>query len=247
MNPFPYDALHPVFMEEFKALFTRFIEQNRDKKPYIFTLRAPEYIAINHSNSYCLAANGNTIVDFESPKGISPEDREKREKAAAKLSLDDPLEAEIAAIFQADLAGAGYSFANPEGEAFYYKYYSEEWRNESFTANDFPKSNLMILNYIIENEKDIGDDSDEALSPETYNRDSGYSEDFIKLRTEFFNFLITCLKRLRDEKYFESAYPERVLINFEVREYFTEEEQMRIFEDLNSKEEARGFARFLYG
>ena len=248
MNPFPYDELRPVFMEELKALFSRFIEQNKEKKPYIFALRAPDYIAINHPNSYCLGANGNTIMDFESPrKEPSPEEREKTTRAISNLSLDDPLEAEIAAMFQADLAGSGYSFAKPEGDAFYYKYCSEEWRNTFFTANDFPKSNSMILAYIIENEKDIGDDSDEAPSSETYDRDSGYSEGFVKFRTEFFNFLIKCMRQLRDEKYFESVYPERVMINFEVREYFTEEEQIRIFEELNSKKEAKEFARYLYG
>ena len=62
-----------------------------------------------------------------------------------------------------------------------------------------------------------------------------------------FDFLIKCLKQLRDEKYFESVYPERILINFEVWEYYNEDEMMRIFEELNTKEEAKLFSRFLYG
>ena len=59
--------------------------------------------------------------------------------------------------------------------------------------------------------------------------------------------MIKCLKQLRDEKYFESVYPERILINFEVRKFYSEDEMMRIFEELNTKEEAKLFARFLYG
>ena len=38
MKPFPYDEFYPVFMEELKSIFSRFIERNRDKKPYIWLL-----------------------------------------------------------------------------------------------------------------------------------------------------------------------------------------------------------------
>ena len=49
-------------------------------------------------------------------------------------------------------------------------------------------------------------------------------------------------------KYFESVYPERILIDFQVEEYYDNEEKMiHIFEELNTKEETKLFARFLYG
>ena len=38
MKSFPYDEFYPVFMEELKSIFSRFIERNRDKKPYIWLL-----------------------------------------------------------------------------------------------------------------------------------------------------------------------------------------------------------------
>ena len=66
MKPFPYDKFYPIFMKELKSVFFHFIEQNKGKKPYIFVLKAPDYIAVNHPKSYCLGANGNTVVDFES-------------------------------------------------------------------------------------------------------------------------------------------------------------------------------------
>ena len=60
--------------------------------------------------------------------------------------------------------------------------------------------------------------------------------------------MIKCLKQLQDEKYFESVYPERILIDFQVEEYYDNEEKMiHIFEELNTKEETKLFARFLYG
>ena len=55
------------------------------------------------------------------------------------------------------------------------------------------------------------------------------------------------MKELRAEKYFESVYPERIFINFEVWEHYTNEEMVRIFEELNSKEEAKEFARWMLG
>ena len=60
--------------------------------------------------------------------------------------------------------------------------------------------------------------------------------------------MIKYLKQLRDEKYFESVYPERILINFQVEEYYDNEKKMiHIFEELNTKEKTKLFTRFLYG
>ena len=93
----------------------------------------------------------------------------------------------------------------------------------------------MILAYITENEQNITDEEK-------------YTEELTKFKTEFFDFLIKCLKQLRDEKYFESVYPERILINFQVEEYYDNEKKMiHIFEELNTKEETKLFAQFLYG
>ena len=46
MKPFPYDEFYPVFMEEIKSIFSRFVERNRDKKPYIFALTVREWIIV---------------------------------------------------------------------------------------------------------------------------------------------------------------------------------------------------------
>ncbi len=116
-----------------------------------------------------------------------------------------------------------------------YKYSVEEWLKKTFTDNGFPKSDSMILAYITENEQDITDEEK-------------YTEELTKFKTEFFDFLIKCLKQLRNEKYFESVYPERILINFQVEEYYDNEKKMiHIFEELNTKEEAKQYARALYG
>jgi hypothetical protein len=195
MKPFPYDEFYSVFMEEVKNIFSRFISLNKDKKPYIFVVSAPDYIAYNDPNSYCLWANGNTIVDFES---------------------------------------AGYSYANPKFWNLDEKYLPDEWSNEAFSYNDFPKSNSMILDYVIENEDKIVDEN------------CHFTEEFVKFRTDFFNYLIKCLKQLRDEKFFDSVYSERILINFAVREYYDDDEMIHIFEYLNIKEETELFAQWLH-
>ena len=49
-----------------QSIFSRFIEQNRDKKPYIFALIVREWMSFNYFECYHLDANGNTAVDFES-------------------------------------------------------------------------------------------------------------------------------------------------------------------------------------
>jgi hypothetical protein len=243
MKPFPYDEFYPIFMEEVKSLFSRFISHNKDKKPYIFTVCAPDHIADNQPNSYCLWANGNIIVNFESPKNIllaqiSPELRNNINKLTSFESGADPLGEKIAKTFSkiVDSGSDGYSYANTtDGVALTYKYSANEWSNETFTNNDFPKSNSIILDYVTENEDKITDE------------DCNFTEEFMKFRTDFFNCLIESLKQLRDEKFFETVYPERILINFEVREYYEDDEMIRIFEYLNTQEEAELFAKFLIG
>jgi hypothetical protein len=133
-----------------------------------------------------------------------------------------------------DSGSDGYSYANTTNEvALVYKYSADEWNNEAFTDNDFSKSNSIIQDYVIENRDMIEE------------KDYQFTEGFKVFRTEFFSFLIKCLKQLRDEKFFDSVYPERVLINFEVREYYENEEMVRIFECLNTKEETELFAEWI--
>jgi hypothetical protein len=237
MEQFPYDEFYPVFVEEVKSLFSRFISLNKDKKPYIFTVCVPDYIAYNQPNSYCLWANGNTIVDFESPENTFREKMppEFRNKIAKLKSRGDPRGNVVAKLLSklVDSGAEGYSYANTTDEvALSYKYSAEEWSNEAFTDNDFPKSNSIILDYVIENEDKITDE------------DCNFTKEFMKFRTDFFNCLIKGLKQLRGEKFFETVYPERVLINFEVREYYDSDEMVRIFESLNTKEEAELFAKW---
>jgi hypothetical protein len=238
MKQFPYGEFYPVFVEEVKSLFSRFTSINKDKKPYIFTVCAPDYITYNQPNSYCLWANGNTIVEFESPKNtllaeLSPEDRNKIINFKSSGNTREDLLANVLSKI-VDSGSDGYSYANTTGEvALSYKYSAEEWSNEAFTDNDFPKSNSIILDYVTENEDKITDE------------DCNFTEEFMKFRTDFFNCLIKGLKQLRDEKFFETVYPERVLINFDVREYYDNDEMIRIFECLNTKEEVELFAEWL--
>jgi hypothetical protein len=222
MKPFPYDEFYPIFMEEVKYLFYRFINFNKDKKPYIFVICAPDYIAINHPKSYCLWANGNTIVDFELT-GFSYADPNIK---------PDRWESDVRDKYS-DLFMVDFLINHVKGWGLCSKYSADEWSNEAFTDNDFPKSNSIILDYVIENEDKITDEEDE------------YTEEFMKFRTDFFNCLIKGLKQLRDEKFFDSVYQERVLINFEVREYYDDDEMVRIFECLNTKEEAVLFAEYV--
>lgn len=75
----------------------------------------------------------------------------------------------------------------------------------------------------------------------------GCNDAFFELETEFLNFLIGCLKRLRAEGYFESVYPERISINCQPwYTWFSTEEEMRIFGELNSPEEARLYALYAH-
>jgi len=236
MKPFPYDEFYPTFMEELKSLFSRFIKHNKDKKPYFFALKASACVTLDSPT--CLYANGNTMVDFETRGRASAVELHSGMKSMiAKMEADGESEEEVA---------KWHRLFELENIYYDYKYNSEEWINDTFTDNDFPKSNAIILDYYEKNEESVFDE-DENIESDGYDRDSGYSIEFIKFRTEFFNFLIRCLKQLRDEKYFESMYPERILINFEVWEYYNEDEMMGIFEELNTKEEAKLFARFLYG
>ena len=228
MKPFPYDEFYPVFMEELKTLFSRFIEQSRDKKPYIFALTVREWMSFNYFECYHLDANGNTVVDFESlGMGSLAELDSRLGEWVAKRDADGiPLDKETKRLRK---------FFGIAPDILDYKYSVEEWLKKTFTDNGFPKSDSMILAYITENEEDITDEEK-------------YTEELAEFKTEFFKFLIKCLKQLRDEKYFESVYPERILINFQVEEYYDNEKKMiHIFEELNTKEEAKLFARFLYG
>ena len=226
MKPFPYDEFYPVFMEELKSIFSRFIEQNKDKKPYIFALTVREWMSFNYFECYHLDANGNTAVDFESQgMGSLAELDSRLGEWVAKREADGiPLDKETKRLRK---------FFGIAPDILDYKYSVEEWLKKTFTDNGFPKSDSMILAYITENEQDITDEEK-------------YTAELKKFKTEFFNFLIKCLKQLRNEKYFESVYPEKILINFEVGEYFTGEEEMHIFEELNTKEEAKQYARVLY-
>ena len=228
MKPFPYDEFYPVFMEELKSIFSQFIEQNRDKKPYIFALTVREWMSFNYFECYHLDANGNTAVDFESlGMGSLAELDSRLGEWVAKREADGiPLDKETKRLRK--------SFGIAP-DILDYKYSVEEWLKKTFTDNGFPKSDSMILAYITENEQNSTDEEK-------------YTEELTKFKTEFFDFLIKYLKQLRDEKYFESVYPERILINFQVEEYYDNEKKMiHIFEELNTKEEAKLFARFLYG
>ncbi|WP_238916888.1 DUF4303 domain-containing protein [Clostridium sp. YIM B02555] len=65
MKSFPFDKFKEAFIKEIKSVFTQFIDKYKDKKPYIFTIIVPDYIATNHPKSYCISFNGNTTDEFE--------------------------------------------------------------------------------------------------------------------------------------------------------------------------------------
>ena len=188
MKPFPYDEFYPVFMEELKTIFSRFIEQNRDKKPYIFALTVREWMSFNYFECYHLDANGNTAVDFESQgMGSLAELDSRLGEWVAKREADGiPLDKETKRLRK--------SFGIASGVVDY-KYSVEEWPPRTFSDKGFPKSDSMILAYITENEQNITDEEK-------------YTEELTKFKTEFFDFLIKCLKQLRDEKYLAPRYKE---------------------------------------
>ncbi|MBP1907557.1 hypothetical protein J2Z32_004232 [Paenibacillus turicensis] len=194
MTTFPFDRLKDVFIKELKSVFTQFIDKYKDKKPYIFSILVPDYIAINHQKSYCISFNGNTVDDFEAN---------------------------------------GYCYTTTDSDELYYKYCADEWNDHSISENDFPECNKIILEYIIENETVISDD------------DFNYCAEFIQFREDFFETLIQLIEQLKAEGFFKSVYQEHLLINFEVRDYYQEDEMLKIFERLNTKEDAGLYAKWL--
>lgn len=194
MSTFPFDNFQAVFIDEVKKTFIQFVTVNKEKKPYIFVISVPDYIAINHPHSNCITFNGNTISELEE---------------------------------------SGYFFNSSDPDELYYKYNAEEWDEHSLTDNDFPKSNEIILNYIIENESFISDDP------------CYYTEEFINFRDKLFQCLIRSLEQLRIEKFFNSTFNNSILINFYVREYYDEDDMCQIFERLNTKEELDQFKKWM--
>lgn len=89
------------------------------------------------------------------------------------------------------------------------------------------------MEYIIENENVISD------------QDFNYSDEFLQFREDFFDALIKSIEQLRAEGFFKSVNLEHILINFEVREYYQEDEMLEIFKRLNTKEDSCLYAKWL--
>ena len=153
--------------------------ENRDKKPYIFALTVREWMTSNDFECYHLDADGNTVVDFESQGmgSLAELDFRLGEWVAKREADGILLDKETKRLRK---------FFGIASDALDYKYLVEAWMNKTFTNNDFPKSDSMILAYITENEQNITDEEK-------------YTEELTKFKTEFFDFLIKCLKQLRDE------------------------------------------------
>ena len=238
-KPFPYDEFCPVFMEELKSLFSRFIDQKRDERPYAFALVPMKYYKPSdypyfhfpyQSDLFFLRASGNTVAAFDSRGvGTAAEFRARAKELVARREAEGiPLEKESKKLCRE-------VFGDDRPAAFTYYYYSEWWKDDTFTDEDFSRSNAIIENYLMENEADL-------LDP----FDSDY-EAYEDLETELLDRLIGCLKRLRAEGYFESVYPERISINCQPwYTWFSTEEEMRIFEELNSPEEAKLYALYAH-
>lgn len=194
MDQFPFNLFQTAFVNEIKDVYKQFISLNQEKTPYIFTITAPDYIAINHPNSNCICFNGNTVKELE---------------------------------------GAGYSYNSEDPGELYYQYNMEEWEDHSLSDNDFPQSNQIIRDYIIRNEESISDEN------------HCYSKDFILFREDFFEHLIQNIEQLKTQGFFDSFSSKGILLNFEVREYYDEDEMCRIFERLNTKKDAAQFEKWL--
>ena len=194
MDPFPFDLFQTAFVNEIKAVYQQFVTRNQEKRPYIFTISVPDYIAINHPNSNCICFNGNTVKEFEEE---------------------------------------GHSYNSKDPDELYYQYNMEEWEEHSLSDNDFPRSNEIIRDYIIRNEASISDE------------ESCYTKDFMQFRDVFFEYLIQNIEQLKTEGFFDSFPSKGILLNFEVREYYDEDEMCRIFERLNTKKDAAQFKKWL--
>ena len=194
MTPFPFDDFRKIFISEVKDTFMQFMEANKKRKPYIFSISVPDYIALNHPQSYCISFNGNTIEELQSN---------------------------------------GYSFNSNNPDDLYYKYTMDEWDEHSPLPNAFPKSNEIILNYISFNENHISDEK------------CRYTEAFLGFRNEFFEYLISTLEQLKNENYFASIAEDKILINFEVREYYDENQMCQIFGRLNDEKDLTQFEKWL--
>jgi hypothetical protein len=65
MKKFPFDKLQPVFIEETKNAYTRFINECRWKNPYIFTIVPLEWNPQECSITFSIGPRGNTMPNFE--------------------------------------------------------------------------------------------------------------------------------------------------------------------------------------
>lgn len=77
------------------------------------------------------------------------------------------------------------------------------------------------------------------------NQDYNYTDEFLQFREEFFDTLIKSIEQLRTERVFKSVYQENILINFEVREYYQEDEMLEIFKRMNTKEDVCLYEKWL--
>lgn len=80
-------------------------------------------------------------------------------------------------------------------------------------------------------------ENENVISDQIFN----YSDEFIQFRKDLFEILIQALAQLRPEGFFKSVYQEYILINFEVRDYYQEDEMLEIFERINTKEDFLSF------
>ena len=237
MRPFPYDIFKPTLIEELKDVFARFIEQDRDKRPYAFVLAAES--GAGPVEFFALWAGGNTIADFESPENTLGAGLYELADFRERLGQDASTTLEHAEELVSQRGGHGYSFSDTDDEALDYKYMSVNWPSSPFTEDVLPRSNAIIMDYF---QEAAAKDRSEFVDD-----DHEFTEAYEQLRAEFLERLLGYMKELRADGYFESVYPEKIFVNFEVWEHYSNEEMVRIFEELNSKEEAEEFARWMLG
>ena len=105
---------------------------------------------------------------------------------------------------------------------FYYKYSYVEWDIWKGIEGEFNSIARNIKEYIEKNEFKF------------VNQDYSYTDEFLELQSKIFNICVESLKEFSNSKLYKKH--SNIILNFEVREYFDEDEMIKIFSYFNHDE-----------
>ena len=105
---------------------------------------------------------------------------------------------------------------------FYYKYSCVEWDIWNSNEDKFNLISSNIKEYIEKNEFKF------------VNQDYSYTDEFFELQSKIFDICVKSLKEFSNSKLYKKH--SNIILNFEVREYFDEDEIIKIFSYLNPDE-----------